>query len=179
MPESLPGALTLALDILENERENNIMFDHIFIDSGTGMIACATLLAFAWLKKNVKIHVVLMAEEETKFREILSSLKIQFEELVATKLNMPSINSRLALYQPSMGRPFGSTNKLIFNEIRRIASAEGFLTDPIYSVKLFMKARSIISKDDVTGNCLLIHSGGALTLAGFQDQLSFGPSKCR
>jgi hypothetical protein len=43
LPESLPGALTLPLDILENERDNNITFDHIFIGSYQKLVGNAFL----------------------------------------------------------------------------------------------------------------------------------------
>ena len=172
MPAALPGALTLALDIIENERHSDIEFEHIFIDSGTGMMACAMLLAFAWLEKSCTIHVVLMAEGEAEFLETLSTLKGQFEALLGVQMEWSNIHERMQLHTPHEGRSFGSTNKKIFEEIRRIAQTEGFLTDPIYSAKLFLEARRIMSSDDIKGNCLLIHSGGALTLMGFQEQLS-------
>ncbi len=170
--ESLPGALTLALDILNNETQLGTTFDHIFIDSGTGMMAGATVLAFAWLKKTTNIHVVLMAEDETEFLETLSNLKTQFESLIGAQLKLPYIKEKLKLYRPNTGRSFGSANKTIFEEIRRIIRTEGFLTDPIYSVKLFLESRRIIAGENIKGNCLLIHSGGGLTLMGFQEQLA-------
>ena len=37
--EALPGTLTLPLDILENEEEKKLTFDHIFIEAGTGLTA--------------------------------------------------------------------------------------------------------------------------------------------
>ena len=169
--ESLPGALTLALDIIKNETQLNKTFDHIFIDSGTGMMACATVLAFAWLKKTTNIHVVLMAEEEQEFLKTLSSLKTQLEFFIGVQLKLPYVKEKLKLYRPHVGRSFGSTNKTIFEEIRRIARTEGFLTDPIYSVKLFLESRRIIADEKIKGNCLIIHSGGGLTLMGFQEQL--------
>ncbi|MDP4724877.1 MAG: pyridoxal-phosphate dependent enzyme [Alphaproteobacteria bacterium] len=172
--ESLPGALTLALDIVNNEVQLGKAFDHIFIDSGTGMMACATILAFAWLKKTTNFHVVLMAEEEREFLETLSDLKTQFESLIGAQMKWPFVKEKLKLYRPHVGRAFGSTNKTIFDEIRRIARTEGFLTDPVYSVKLFLESRRIITNEKIKGNCLIIHSGGGLTLMGFQDQLSQG-----
>ena len=172
MAEALPGALTLPLDIIKNEHQSNIEFDHIFIDSGTGMMACVIALAFAWLKKTTKIHVVLMAEGESEFMKTLSTLQAQFESLLGIQIKWPCVIENLKLYRPSVGSSFGSTNKIIFEEIRHIARTEGFLTDPVYSVKLFFTARNIIASEAIKGNCLLIHSGGGLTLMGFQEQLS-------
>src|SRR6185503_8985877 len=36
---ALPGALTLAVDVLRNEEENQQQFQHIFIDAGSGLSA--------------------------------------------------------------------------------------------------------------------------------------------
>ncbi len=176
VPESLPGALTLALDIIENERQSNITFEHIFIDSGTGMMACATVLAFAWLNKETNIHVVLMAEEEKEFLETLSTINTQFESLIGGQMKWLFVKEKLKLYRPHVSRAFGSTNKTIFDEIGRIMRTEGFLTDPVYSVKLFLESRRIITQENIKGNCLLIHSGGGLTLMGFQEQLGHAAS---
>lgn len=170
VPAALPGALTLALDIFKNEDQTKIHFDHVFIDSGTGLMACAALLAFAWLNKQITVHVVIMAEEEAHFLKALAMIKAQFEALISSVVVWDKIKERLRLYFPEKGRSFGSTPKEIFNEIRIIAQTEGFLTDPIYSAKLFLAARRIIHRQAIKGNCLLIHSGGGLTLMGFQEQ---------
>ena len=70
---------------------------------------------------------------------------------------------------PATAKSFGSTNKTIFEEIRRIAREDGILTDPVYSAKLFLTARQTILNKTLDGNILLIHSGGGLTLSGFMD----------
>ncbi|MDP3371617.1 MAG: pyridoxal-phosphate dependent enzyme [Candidatus Paracaedibacteraceae bacterium] len=171
MLEALPGALTLALDIIKNEQQTGLTFDHLFIDSGTGMMACATLLAFTWLRKKTLIHVVLMAEEERDFLETLSTFKTRFSALLAVCPTESDIKANLKFYHPKQARSFGSTNKSIFKEINLIAQTEGFLTDPVYSAKLFLTTRNIIANDKIKGNCLIIHSGGGLTLMGFQEQL--------
>ena len=44
--EAIVGASTLALDILKNEKELGIEFDHVFVDSGTGMTAMSLIYAF-------------------------------------------------------------------------------------------------------------------------------------
>ncbi|MBM4056222.1 MAG: hypothetical protein FJ264_16455, partial [Planctomycetes bacterium] len=42
-PLALPGSLSILVDILRNERESGVCFDHIFIDAGTGMVAQSLL----------------------------------------------------------------------------------------------------------------------------------------
>jgi len=72
--EALPGALTLPLDILKNEEEEKIAFDHIFIDAGTGLMAIALILAFAALKRKTHLHVILIAGDKKIFYQPIKIL---------------------------------------------------------------------------------------------------------
>lgn len=166
--ECLPGALSLPLDIIKNEKENQLVFDHLFIDSGTGLMAIALILGFAWLRKNALVQVVLMAGNENDFLQQLKKYHAVFCLLMSADMPFPT-NFRLNTPKAALG--FGKVNPSLFRFISHIAKTEGFLTDPIYSAKLFLEAREIIQKKSLQKNTLIIHSGGTITLAGFQNQL--------
>lgn len=166
--EALPGALTLPLDIIKNENESNLQFEHVFIDSGTGLMAIALILGFAWLDRKTKIHAVLIADNEASFVTNLKEHHANFCKLMNKSIPFPE---NFNVYLPESVPGFGKINAGIFEEIRNIATTEGFLTDPVYSAKLFIEAQRIIDHDKIKGKTLIMHSGGALTLAGFQDRL--------
>lgn len=166
--ESFPGALTLALDIVKNEQENKLLFDHIFVDSGTGLTAIAVILGFAWLNKNVNIHVVLTAGNDAYFCKQLQYFHQVFCEWIKREIPFPA---KFKLYSPAKTGRFGKWNQALFKEIFQVAQKEGFLVDPIYSSKLLIEAREIIHQQKLCDNILIIHSGGLMTLAGFQEQL--------
>lgn len=170
MPESLPGALSLPLDILRNELENELKFDHIFVDSGTGLMAIALILGLNWLERKTIVQVVLMAEDEVYFLSELTRYHQIFCLWMGFEIPFPS---NFKLHFPSQASAFGKVNSAIFKYIRQLAQTEGFLTDPIYTAKLFMTAEQLIKQFKLTGKALIVHSGGALSLAGFQEQLSF------
>jgi len=172
MPAALSGALTLSLDILENEKQLQEDFQHIFIDAGTGLMAIAVILAFAWLRKKAQIHVLLLADTKDEFKRKLQEFQLSFEQLVKDKLDEQVVSNQFKLHLPTQAASFGSINTTVFQTIKEIARSEGFFTDPIYSAKLFFEAKKIIQENFLGGNILIIHSGGALTLAGFQEQLS-------
>lgn len=172
MPAALPGALTLALDILQNEQQLQEKFDHIFIDAGTGLTAIATILVFAWLKKKTQIHILLLADNEAIFIDKLKQMQLIFEQLVNAKLHWQNIIKQFTLFLPTHAKSFGAINKNILHNIKTIAHEEGFFTDPIYSAKLFFETKKILKNKALQGNVLIIHSGGCLTLMGFQEQLS-------
>ncbi|MBM3437057.1 MAG: 1-aminocyclopropane-1-carboxylate deaminase [Bacteroidetes bacterium] len=170
-PLALPGSLSIFVDILRNERESGVRFDHVFIDAGTGMVAQSLLAGAAALERKTIFHVVVLADSFEDFQSGLSRVVQYTEAFLEVSLgSLPEYH----MYYPVTARSFGSTNKTIFSEIRRIAREDGILTDPVYSSKLFLTARQTILDKKFEGNILLIHSGGGLALAGFMDSPMFG-----
>ena len=170
-PLALPGSLSILVDILRNERESGVCFDHIFIDAGTGMVAQSLLSGAAAIGRKTIFHVVILAGSFEDFQSGLSRVVQYTEEFLdLSPCPLPDYH----LYYPATAKSFGSTNKTIFKEIRRIAREDGILTDPVYSSKLFLTARQTILNKKFGGNILLIHSGGGLALTGFMDTPMFG-----
>jgi 1-aminocyclopropane-1-carboxylate deaminase len=169
LPEGAPlfpcflGALSLPLDILRNEKEEKISFDHIFIDVGTGYTAAALMLAFAFIEKKVTCHFLITAGTEVEFLVTCKKLHGEFQQWLGQNFHFPT---SFICQKPELSPSFGSTNAQTFQFIKEMARKEGFFLDPIYSAKLFYNAYAHIDK--ISGNVLLIHSGGALSLAGFQ-----------
>lgn len=168
-PSALPGAITLALDILHNEEQLGCAFDHIFIDAGTGLTACALILALAYLGKQTFVHVVQVAGTPEEFAHTLELRKKDFETLLQDQLPSPQ---KFKLYPPTIAPSFGAVNTEVLKAIADVGRAEGFLTDPVFTAKLFCEGKKIISQEVLQGNILFIHSGGGLGLMGFQDQLA-------
>jgi 1-aminocyclopropane-1-carboxylate deaminase len=171
MGEALPGALTLALDILENERILGTEFSDIFIEAGTGLSAISLILGLAALQKTTKVHVLLLADDPLEFAKKMEEFRHIFNKLTNLNLSELQVQDQFEIHSPSQALSFGSTNSSIFKEVRDIAREEGFLTDPIYSAKLFFESRKILKDQRQDGPTLLIHSGGGLTLMGFETQL--------
>lgn len=166
--EALRGAMTLTEDIVRNEKQLGIAFDHIFVDAGTGMMAAALILALTQLKRCCTVHVVLIALSDQEFRQVLNDRAQDLEKLMRSPL--PSFVP-FSTYLPENAASFGATNAKVFQTIHQLAQKEGFLVDPIFSAKLFEEGKSIIAKRNLTGNVLFVHSGGGLSLTGFQDRL--------
>lgn len=168
---ALPGSLSILVDILRNERESGVRFDHIFIDAGTGMVAQSLLAGAAAIERKTVFHVVVLAGSFEDFQAgLFQVIEYTGDFLGVSLCPLPDYH----LYYPATAKSFGSTNKTVFNEIRRIAREDGILTDPVYSSKLFLTARQTIPGQALDGNILLIHSGGGLALTGFMDSHMFG-----
>jgi len=167
--QALPGALSLPLDILRNEERMDGEFDHVFVESGTGLTAIALILGFAWIEKKSLIHVLLIAGDSESFNQQLRFFHQVFEKLIGASCPFPD---NFRLYAPKHAASFGSVNKKVLVEVGEIARKEGFFIDPIYSAKLMLEGKIILKEKMLAGKALVIHSGGALTLAGFQKDLS-------
>lgn len=162
--EALPGLLTLPLDLLRNEQELGVQFDHLFIDAGTGMTASLLLLALAWMQKKIIAHILLIAGTPEEFYKRVECDREALEDLLGQPLPSPPL---FILHLPKNASSFGSVNSSVKRSIREIAQTEGIFTDPLYTAKLFQEGKDILKKGEIQGNVLFIHSGGALSLTGF------------
>jgi len=162
MKECLPGSLSLSLDILENERELGVSFEEIFVDAGTGATASALILGLAYLKKHVPVTVVLTAGTEETFLEELNLFKEAAEEYLGESLFLSDYRPVF----PTTAKSFGCSNRKVFETIAKVAREEGMFLDPIYTAKLYLRFA-----ENPGEKALWIHSGGALSLTGFQKQI--------
>jgi len=169
MPEAIPGAATLALDILRNELEGGIVFDHIFLDAGTGFQSAITLLAYAWIERKTKFTIVSMADSKELFEENLKNYGLWFESWLQEEIPQP-ISYELIF--PHTAKSFGSVNHLILTSLIAMARSEGVLVDPIYSAKLFSTAKHVLEDKFDDKKTLIVHSGGGLSLSGFQTTIA-------
>lgn len=152
---ALSGAMSIAADIKANEAALNCTFDHIFVDAGTGFSAAGLISGLTSLEHSAQVHVLLLADDEKTFHAKL------FSWLGFTAKNYDC-------FYPTTAKAFGAVNQTIKNEVKRLAREEGILADPIYAAKLFYEARGFIQSKQLQGNILIIHSGGTLTMPGFE-----------
>jgi 1-aminocyclopropane-1-carboxylate deaminase/D-cysteine desulfhydrase-like pyridoxal-dependent ACC family enzyme len=165
LPDSIPGMVTLPLDIIRNENVLGKPFDRIFMDAGTGMTAAVTLLTFAWLKKRAKTTILLLADESEAFEEKLKQYHRWFQDWLQHPVPIPD-NYETILPK---SKSFGAVNAEILDAAIDVARNEGVLTDPIYSTKLLMAIRESYDPNVVS---LVVHSGGGLSISGYQRQLA-------
>ena len=169
MPQALWGSLSLALDIVANECEQELMFDHIFIEAGTGGTAAALIIGLAFLRHHAKIHVLLLAEDEDHFRKQVIKFTTIFNGKLPIELN--SILQNIQCHVPKKTKAFGAVNATIFNNIIYYARTEGIILDPIYSAKLLIEGQCLINHHHLKGNIMFVHNGGTLGIMGYEHHL--------
>jgi len=168
--EAMPGAITLAYDIIENEKETGLVFDHVFVDSGSGAAVIGLLLGLRLLQKKCDLHITLIAGTEAEFVLKYFEMATLFESHTGIKLSTETLFDP-HFYKPVVSPSFGSITSTVLNELKSIARNEGILMDPVYSVKHLMTARQIIKEQNLYGNMLFVYSGGSFGLSGFQEML--------
>jgi 1-aminocyclopropane-1-carboxylate deaminase len=173
MKRAIEGAMTLATDIRRNEQELRMAFTDIFIDAGTGMSATGLLLGLYERHMDARVHITLMADREETFWQRYSQYCAWYEELYDRKL--PDLRERVVLHKPAIAPSFGSVNAEVLAMVRKYAQ-RGIMTDPIYSAKHLATVDKYLdeSKGKQTVHGLIIHSGGAQSLPGFEGKLARG-----
>ncbi len=163
---ALPGSLSILLDILRNESESGTTFDHIFLDSSSGMVAQSLIAGAAAINKKIQFHIVVLTGSFETFECGLNQIVQYTEDFLQSSIES---EPDYKLHYPASFKSFGGTGRTILREIKNIARNDGILTDPVYSAKLFITAKQAIQDLSLDGNILLIHSGGTLALSGFMD----------
>ena len=170
-PATIPGLLTLAFDIQQNQQTYNIRFSDIWTDSGTGISAIGLLLGMRLLgMTETHLHITLIAGNEAEFFERYRRFTTWTEQWL--KAEIPEAGPRVTFHTPATARSFGSINKTVQRATITIARETGILMDPIYSVKHLYTMKQILQQHPPTGPQLFIYNGGPLGLCGFQQTLA-------
>ncbi|MES9902454.1 MAG: hypothetical protein ABW168_07200 [Sedimenticola sp.] len=170
-PGVLPGTLTLAEDLRQNEEQSGIQFDHIWTDSGTGVSSIGLLLGMQLLGMTGRqVHITLIAGDEEAYHRRFQRHRQWLEGELARALpeKMPAID----FIKPATARSFGSVNKTLLRETMAIARQTGLLMDPVYSAKHLYTVKCAMERDPPKGHQLILYNGGPLGICGFQKWLA-------
>lgn len=169
--ESLAGSLTLALDILKNERDNDITFTQIYTDSGTGVSAIGLLLGFQLLGiHDREITITQIANDIDGFNTRYEQFGHWLSKLINAPI--PEANFSVQHLSPVSAKSFGSINKTVLQETLDITRSTGILMDPVYSVKHLQTVKADLQSRPSHEPSLILYNGGALGLCGFQTSLA-------
>jgi 1-aminocyclopropane-1-carboxylate deaminase/D-cysteine desulfhydrase-like pyridoxal-dependent ACC family enzyme len=171
---ALPGAMTLGFDLLRNEDALGFRFDKIVVDAGTGFTAKALIFSLAVAKVEPHVEIVAIGQRWSE-SEFLGDLGRFFSQAAQyLEIPCPSRTCSIEIVDPPTARSFGAVNQAVLSEILNVARSEGVLIDPIYGAKMFLAMRE--QGRSPFARTLMIHSGGALSLFGYLDQLKALPN---
>ncbi len=160
---ALPGACTLWSDLRRNEAALGLAFDHLFIDSGTALVAGALLGMKQWFRPRTHLHVVLTAGDEAYFDAQYHRFQAWAQAELGEAFPAPE---GYRCYRPATAKAFGQVNRSLLDFTQAMARQYGLFTDPVYTSKLFQTAQQVLRQGTLTGKVLIIHSGGGTGLMG-------------
>ena len=152
------GTTGLAEDLRELTVRHEMEVERVYMDAGTGLSAAGLIWGGEWPVR--VIGMALSAEE--------------FEAVVVRTGSWYAPGQKVPVYdfqRPRNARSFGAVNQTVLRDLVAFARTHGVLTDPIYSGKLLREAFQDLRESPAKGPVVLVHSGGASTLAGFYDRL--------
>lgn len=154
------GSLELALEIEEQEIENDIEFDHIVHPTGTGGTQLGMVLGKAFLNKKWNLNPIAVANDQETFDEIC---KKYTEELI-NKYEFPkeTLNITQDVYTEALGNGYMSFEFEDIVDMVKIYRKTGIYFDSIYNYKTLKGLRLLVQKGKIKSgdNVLLIHTGG-------------------
>lgn len=163
---SMCGAMSLAHEIVEDSKQIDI--SQVFVDSGSGVSACALILGLALLESRIRVGVVLLAGSEQEFEARL----VAFKQLLGQKGFCITSPLNYFFLRPCKFRSFGAVGRSLFNFIKTTAQDTGVLLDPIYSAKCAMAVVEFLSAyEEESSFSVMVHSGGLWALSGYMDKL--------
>lgn len=159
------GGSSLAYDIKKNEKDLDIVFDHIWICCGSGGSLWGLLLGLQLLEVSFRsVNGLIIAGSLPEF--YMNS--IQWIKTFKSDLNLGDLYKKLICFHPHKNASFGSNNKKLFAFIKGFIATHGILIDPIYMGKLLFELSEFPELLTAGSNHLVIHSGGGLSLSGYQ-----------
>lgn len=145
--------------ILDYEKESNIVFDYIFVASGTGTTLAGLIIGDLINNSMKKIIGISIARTKERGSEVINeSMKDYINE---KNLNIKVLDDNLIFDDSYIVDGYGTYNKNIEDVIEEQFNKNGLPLDPTYTGKAFWGMEEYIIKNKIRNkNILFIHTGG-------------------
>ncbi len=175
------GYVRAALEIDEQARAMKTERARIVLAVGTGGTLAGLLAGFALIDSPLKLLGIDIGKLWKGFPKSIAHLAteicdhlcrddpvglLQGERLYRfTPNNVPLIENRY------VGQGYAMPNETTMNAIRKLASLEGIILDPIYTGKAFAGMLDLIARDEITKDepIIFLHTGGLPGLFAFEN----------
>jgi 1-aminocyclopropane-1-carboxylate deaminase/D-cysteine desulfhydrase-like pyridoxal-dependent ACC family enzyme len=157
--EALPGALTLAQEILTLLAQSKEPIDRIYIDAGTGLSAAALLLGLRYASIHIPVYITSIACKAGELVNTLNRLFVDWQHF--TQANATIVPSNYEVLTPTTARSFGSVNASIKSEWLAQMDALRMPLDLTYTAKHFLTAK-IHLETQPCGGAVVVNCGSWL-----------------
>lgn len=144
-------------EIRSFEQKQNIIFDYIFLASGTGTTHAGLICGQIIHKDNRKIIGISIARKNPRGRNVVVDCIKEYMPNVAEE----TIQENTIFLDQYIGDGYGKENKEIEKIIKKAMINYGIPMDSTYTGKAFLGMSKYIKSQGITGkNILFIHTGG-------------------
>ena len=148
-------------EIRRFELEENVLFDYVFLASGTGTTQAGLICGQLINRDDRKIIGISIARRAQRGRDIIKQSTKEYLEQHRVQVLDSIIEDALYFDDDYVGAGYGSRSHKVDSMIQSIMAQYGVPLDPTYTGKAFAGMVDYIGKESLTGrNVLFIHTGG-------------------
>lgn len=145
--------------ILKKEKELNIIFDYIFLASGTGTTQAGLIIGNQLNNNKKNIIGISIARSKEKGTEVIAKSIKDYYEYINTKMNTQNIS--ITLDDSYIVDGYGTCNDSIKKVLKEQLLNNGLPLDTVYTAKAFWGMENYLNKNGILSkNILFIHTGG-------------------
>lgn len=164
------GYVDAAREILSQCTEQELVFDEIFVASGSGHTHAGLLFGLRALGCNVPVRGVCVRrpvkEQEPRIRTRCGEIA----ELVGID---PVVQDEDIIVDDTHLAPgYGRASEAVLEAMRLVAHSEALITDPVYTAKAFAGFLDAARESDPDSRVLVVHTGGTPAIFGYEKELT-------
>ncbi len=163
------GYMGCAAEILQQSNDSGIHFDHIVHCTGSSSTQAGLLAGFAHMGHPLSVIGVADDDETDIKRARVLDLANSALALFGSTARVSEGDVEIIAADPS---DYGDAEPQTFDLIRRLASTEGIVADPVYEGKALRGLDRLITDDrfDADAKILLMHLGGTPAVHAYANQ---------
>ncbi len=163
------GYMRCAAEILQQSNESGVGFDHIVHCTGSSSTQAGLLAGFAYMGQPMSVIGVADDDETDIKRARVLELANSALALLGSTARVAAGDVEIIAADPS---DYGQAEPQTFDLIRKLASTEGIVADPVYEGKALRGLGRLIADDrfDANARILLMHLGGTPAVHAYANQ---------
>ncbi|MGI1678008.1 MAG: D-cysteine desulfhydrase family protein [Cellvibrionaceae bacterium] len=154
------GYISAAEELRQDFRHHNINPENIIVASGSGGTQAGLTAGVSIFELNSKVTGMAVCDNEQYFIEKVTSDLTQWK--ARYNIDLEITNLPIVVNDLYIGPGYGKATTEVFETIKRLASTEGIVLDPVYTGKAFHGMIEEILKEKYSGerDIVFIHTGG-------------------
>lgn len=171
-PPGTFGYVDAALEILNQQNDAGITFDHVFQATGSGGTQAGLVCGFSTAGSSApRLHGISVLAKGADYRDKV--LRLVAETAAELGMKPPSDDATIVNYE-HVGDHYGVPTEAMKDALALAARHEGLILDPVYTGKALAGMIAAIRKGQIAKNetVLFMHTGGTPALFPYREALS-------